>query len=320
MSLYLNLQPNQHGRDSFEPFLRKELAERVKTYGAEGPERQSLEQDAEKIRAYVGDLEKSANGLAIFASSGAGLFEAITLAAPVAEHRLYISDQPHVYPLAHLIDAYPRYALLLADTNAARIFVIAGNAIEQTEEIRSQKTKHHKMGGWSQARYQRHVENYHLLHAKEVIDTLARIVRDEAIPSVLVAGDDVIVPLLEDQMPKDLAERVIDFMKLDIRTPDHEILKAAVAAMREKDAETDRERVEALLGTYRANGLAVVGLENTKKALELGQVDELVVGNERDGDELIIKARQSAAKIRFIEDPALLQPAGGVGAFLRFKL
>ena len=39
VSLYLNMQPDGHGRDHYEPFLRKELADRVRTYGAQGPER-----------------------------------------------------------------------------------------------------------------------------------------------------------------------------------------------------------------------------------------------------------------------------------------
>jgi len=77
ISLYLNTQPDQNGRDHFEPFLRKELAERVRTYPASGPERESLEEDADKIRRYVGDLQRSANGLAIFACAGAELFEAM---------------------------------------------------------------------------------------------------------------------------------------------------------------------------------------------------------------------------------------------------
>src|SRR6476660_9379845 len=82
VSLYLDLKPNERGRDQFEPFLRKELAERLRTYPGQGPERESIEQDAEKIRSYVSQLDSSLNGLALFTSSGAGLFEAIPLAAP----------------------------------------------------------------------------------------------------------------------------------------------------------------------------------------------------------------------------------------------
>jgi hypothetical protein len=65
ISLYLNMQPDRNGREHFEPFLRKELAERVRTYPAGGPERDSLEQDAGNIRQYVGDVERSANGLGL---------------------------------------------------------------------------------------------------------------------------------------------------------------------------------------------------------------------------------------------------------------
>ena len=198
------------------------------------------------------------------------------------------------------------------------------------------------MGGWSQARYQRHVENYHLHHAKEVVDTVSRIVRDEGIDRIVIAGDEVIVPLLRDQLPKDVAERIVDVVKLDIRAPERDVLETTLSALKEKDATTDRERVDALMAAYRASGLACVGVEATKRALELGQVDELVIAatpgaitgvksaagdvqpertaSERAADELIAHARRTSAKIRFVEDAALLASAGGVGAFLRFKV
>jgi peptide subunit release factor 1 (eRF1) len=40
---------------------------------------------------------------------------------------------------------------------------------------------------------------------------------------------------------------------------------------------------------------------------------------ERTADELVAKARQTAARIHFIEDASLLAPVGGVGALLRFR-
>jgi len=96
-----------------------------------------------------------------------------------------------------------------------------------------------------------------------------------------------------------------------------------MALMRESDAESDRERVEALIGAWRGNALAVVGVDAVRRALEMGQVDELVITASPEvpaGNELIVKARQTAAKIRFIEDASLLAGIGGAGALLRFKL
>jgi peptide chain release factor subunit 1 len=344
ISLYLNLQSNERGRTQFEPFLRKELAERVKTYPANGPERESLEQDARKIRDYVAGIDGSVTGLALFASHGAELFETIELSAPLEEHRLFISNQPHLYPLARIIDEYPRYLALVADTHSARILVFAHNAVEKTAEIEGTKTKHHSKGGWSQARYQRHVENFHQQHAKEVVEAVAKIVREEAIDKIVIAGDEVIVPLLQEQLPKDVSERIVDVLKLDVRTPEREVLESTIAALRESDAEGDRDRVDELIGAYRGNGLACVGVEETRRAFEMGQVDELIItavpdaiavetparssaadgpdgtAEERAASELVALAHTTSAKVRFIEDASLLDAVGGVGAFLRFKL
>jgi peptide subunit release factor 1 (eRF1) len=344
LSLYLNMQPDQHGRDNFDTFLRKELADRVRTYPAEGPERNSLERDAERIREYVTGLDASINGLAIFACSGADLFEAIPLSAPVDEHRLYISDVPHLYPLARIADDYPRYAVLVSDTNHARLFVVAANQLAAKDTVENRKTRGHKMGGWSQARYQRRVQNDRAQHAKDVVDALGRLVSDERISSIIIAGDEVIVPLLRAELPKELADKVVDVVSLDIRAPEHQILESTTELMKQKDASTDQERVEALFDAYRGNGLGVVGPEATRAALEMGQVDELVItgtpdmidagasaspnqaegmqqtAEERIADELIARARQTAARITIVQDGSLLAPVGGVGALLRFKL
>ncbi len=325
VSVYLNLQADDRGRDRFDAFLRKELPERTRGYGAEGPERKSLDEDAQKIAAYVADLPPALNGLALFACSGADLFEAIPMTAPVDEHQVIVAEQPHLYPLVRLMDQFPPYVVVLADTNRARIVVFALSGIVQTDEVQGVKTRRHKMGGWSQARYQRHIENFHVQHAKEVADHVARIVRNERIAHVILSGDETIIPLLRDQMPKEVLDRVVDVLRLDVKASERKILDTTIAALRERDAETDREHVEALIDGYRGSGLGCVGVDAVKKAFELGQVDELLLTADEAqlgaaADELIAQARNTSATIRFIEDGSLLAPFGGVGAILRFKL
>src|SRR5262245_34271762 len=75
LSLYLNLQPNQHGRDRFAPFLRKELAALLKTYPPGSPAHNSLERDAARVQETVDAVDRAAHGLAIIACSGVDLFE-----------------------------------------------------------------------------------------------------------------------------------------------------------------------------------------------------------------------------------------------------
>ena len=68
VSLYLDTRPDQHGRDNFDSFVRKEFAARAKSFAPDSLERTSFERDAAHIRAYLRDeLRPSANGLAVFA-------------------------------------------------------------------------------------------------------------------------------------------------------------------------------------------------------------------------------------------------------------
>lgn len=369
VSLYLNTQPNEHGRDQFQAFVRQEFRARSTTYPAGSPDRASLDADLGRISTWLEtDLQPSANGVAIFACDAAGLFEAVQMALPVDQHWLYIGDTPHLYPLARLESKFPRYAAVVADTNSARIMVFAAGELVTQEDIRGTKTRRTSQGGWSQARFQRHISNFHVHHAKEIADVLDRIVQQEGIDQIITAGDEVILSLLRDQLPKHLLEKIVDNVSLDTRAPLQDVLAATRESMAKINERTDREKVDAALGGYRSGTLGVVGPEHTLRALMNGQVDELLLtanvttlqglsdnavarealavasandstlmdpavetvaaGEAADADpqivrladELVTKAKQTGAKVTFIEDAALLQEHGGVAALLRFRV
>src|SRR5688572_29032884 len=72
ISLYLNSQSDDRGRTNFDGFIRRELISRAKTFPSGSPERQSFDTDVAKIQDFLAKkLEPSANGIAIFACSGA---------------------------------------------------------------------------------------------------------------------------------------------------------------------------------------------------------------------------------------------------------
>jgi predicted RNase H-like nuclease (RuvC/YqgF family) len=71
-----------------------------------------------------------------------------------------LTTKPNLYHLAVLEEQYPRYAAVLTDMNAARIFVFGlGHGLD-VEEVKGKKVHRVKVGGWSQARYQRRVGIY----------------------------------------------------------------------------------------------------------------------------------------------------------------
>jgi peptide subunit release factor 1 (eRF1) len=355
LSLYLDTSPNQQGRDDFDAFLRKELKIARQMFPLRSAERDSVEADTERITTYLRDeLRPSSNGVAIFASHAAAeFFEAVQVETAFAENLLQVADRPHLYPLARVTDQHPPYAALIADTNAARLFVFGRGITMRSEEVTGTKVSRASVGGWSQARYQRHIENYHLSHAKEVVAALEQVIREDGVEQIVLAGDEVIIPVLREQLPAHLSDRVIDVLRLDITTPEHQILKATAEALKEHDGETDATEVSRLLDQYRAGQLAVAGAAATLAALNRGQVDVLLISaapeaidddtgavtktetpaapaEATDADtteaetslaeQLVRLARTTGARVSFIEDPALLADLGGVGAMLRYRL
>lgn len=358
ISVYLNTQPDSHGRDpEVKPYLQRQFKLLGSAWNAGTPERQSFDRDVERILAYVEDkIDPAANGVALFACAGsADFFEAVQLIAPIDQNRIYVYNQPNIYLLSRLNDEYPRYAALVADANKARIFVFGLGQTIESEDVKGDKVHRVKVGGWSQARYQRRVGNAHQQLAKEALEKLEEIVSRENIKQIVIGGDLAIAPVLKEQISKHLASLVVDMevMRLDVKASEQDILNATFERMREEETKTEAEKVARLLEEYRSGGLAVAGPKDTLEALTNGQVDELVIsssleqtrpeqesveaivapeipdstgGTESDEprqvslpDLLVTKARQTDAAVTFITDASLLDGVEGVGAFLRWR-
>jgi peptide subunit release factor 1 (eRF1) len=257
-----------------------------------------------------------------------------------------------LYHLAHIDEQYPRYAAVLTDMNTARIFVFGLDHVIAAEEMKGKKVHRVKVGGWSQARYQRRVGNAHAEHAKEVMERLAQIVHEDKISHIILAGDSVVIALLQEQLHQEM-NSTVEVMKLDIHASEHDVLAATLEKLQEQEATTAAEKVDRLMQQYRARGLAVAGLEETLEALAKGQVEELLITGALDqghsqleeaqailavesaaaaagtdseeprhaslSDLLVMKAKQIGATVTFIEDAALLESTGGVAAFLRWR-
>jgi len=356
VSVYLNTEPDQHGRTpDVVPYLHREFKALARTFMRSSPKLHSFERDAERVLSYAAEkIDPAAHGVAIFACWGAEeFFEAIQLTTPFVTNHVSADNQPHLYGLAEVDERYPLYAAVLADTNTACIYVFGLGQVIGAEQVKGRKVQRVKVGGWSQARYQRRAVNAHHEHAKEVIEHLARIVRKDKISHIILAGDQVVIPLLQEQLPPEMIP-MVEIMKLDIHAPDKDVMTATLATLQRQEGRNAAEKVSQLLQQYRGRQLAVVGPQETLDAMVNGQVEELLISggmeaiqvqpedersvpqletsdttkvNEESSpvrqapmpDLLVTRARQTGATVTIIEDSALLESVGGVGGFLRWR-
>jgi peptide subunit release factor 1 (eRF1) len=368
ISLYLNSQANQNGRDQYQTWLKNAFRDEAENFEEESEEARVFAETTARINDFLeNEANDSANGIAVFAGVGEDFFETIRLDVAFPENQLFVLDRPHIFPLVRLIDQNPKYCVLWADTNKADIYVFGGeNTINldteteaKVESIKNEVTQRSKAGGWSQARFQRRIENFHLQHAKETVEEVEKLMRDSKIEHLVLCGDETsIIPLLHEQFSRIIEENVVSTLNLSQYASEDEIREKSMEVMDLENAVRDQEKVERMYTAAKsAAGLGAMGVEKTLEALSNGQVEELllsadfgvfqyspkkikkVLKNYAPGDdnsstddlpetkdagqvadELLVRAINSAAKIVFIEDDSLLKEAGGVGAVLRYNI
>lgn len=353
-SIYLNTEANETGKKDFEVFLKKQLSEQAGSYDSGSSEGESFARDIEKINEFIESIDPTTQGTAIFASSGTDeFFHTFEFAVPFEEDQFFVFDTPHIYPLVRLVARNSRYAIASADTNSAHIYVVNRGKMIEREDIQNTKTNRSEVGGWSQMRYQRHIDNFHQQHAKEVVEELEKLSRDERVEKFVLAGDEaVIIPLLRGEMSKDLEEKFVGSLPLNVNTPENELHEAAEKLVREYDENVDREKIANLVEQDYEDGIGVTGVEKALTALLNGQVMDLYMTSDpaavtfHNGavleilkdyspgeradlpdsglrnhvvDELLKYAVETADDIRFIDDVDLLKSKGGVGALLRYQ-
>ncbi len=368
ISIYLRAQSNNNGRDEYEIWLKNEIAEAQAGFKEESPEALAFAQSLEQIQQFLAnEVEPGANGVAIFAGGAGEFFETAQLDVEFPNNRLLTYDRPHILPLVRLVEQNPKYLVLWTDTNKADIYVFGGeNTINletetraKVEEIENVVTQGTKVGGWSQGRYQRHIGNFHLQHAKETVEEVEKIMRDAKIKHLILCGDErTIIPILRPQLSKAVEESVLAVLNLSQYDSEEEIREKTHEVMAAQNAVSDMEMVQRMYDAAKAAaGLGTMGVENTLEALSNGQVQELIISSNVDAlryspkkvkkilktyavgedhstsddlpsvresrqvaDELLIRAMNTDAKIVFIEDETTLKEAGGVGAVLRYNI
>lgn len=369
LSLYLNTEANETGREDYRTWLKKAFSEQTAKYETEAPEKEKMNAAAERINEYLDtDADVDANGIAIFASLGdSSFFEAAQIDVAFPENLFFNLDRPHIFPLARAVWQNPRYAVLWVDTNKADIYIFGGEdrirtdnaANDKVEQIKNRVTNRTQVGGFSQARYQRHIDNFHLQHAKEVVAELEKLMSKRGIDHLVLCGDETtIMPILKPQLSKAVEDKVVATINMSQYDSAEEIEETTREAMGIDNATGDHAQVKRVLDAANAAaGMGSLGLEDTLRALSNGQVQKLVVsadleaieydekevqrilnqyapGDDNSGREampkaniageiadlLIVKAINTDAKIEFIEDASLLEQAGGVGAVFRYNM
>lgn len=333
LSIYVDLRPERQGGDPGSRnelvVVRDRLRHLLDGYEPHTPARDSLEADVDRFETHLdeeADALRSAEGLAVFACHAAGAWEAVLSPTPF-ETQVSAGPTADLFQLAGLLEESRTAVVALVDTSTCRLYVTRrGSLLEgATLDEPSEEHQWHDQGGWSQARYQRHIDWQDRRFAKEAAQAIADLLGLVRAHHLILAGDERATSVLEPELPE-AARAVLDHVaRIDVHAATDEVeaeVAPVLAALRIDDA---RDAADRAVAGHRAGDLGVLGIDGVQEALERGQVHELVVDEAADLDdvlraELVRQAALTSAQVVTVHGHADLQRAGGVGATLRFRL
>jgi peptide chain release factor subunit 1 len=278
-TLYLDVDGRRHPRRQDYLVRARELSEHLK-HGVEGRDRAvrgSVQRDAQRMMTFVEELDRGpTRGLALFSSSASNLWEDIEV--PHALRDLSATaEEAYLLPLEAVAETYESFCTVIVDRERARIFLARVGRIEDEVDVYDDVPGRHEQGGWSQARFQRHIDDHVLRHLKHVGEILLTYFKRRGFDHLILAGPEEIVPHFEAGLHDYVRRRVVSRTTLPMTAPATEVAQRSLRVEEEIEAEKERETVRTVLAEAAAGRLAATGLPAVLDALNDVRVGTLVV-------------------------------------------
>ena len=284
VSVYVNLDPSLAPTPGdVDTRVRSLLDEGAKAGEARRPElthtqRQALKADFERIRRFYDDdfVRDGARGLAIFAASLDNVWRPLPLTEPV-DDEIRVSNELYLAPLVPLVGRGEGALVVAVSRERGQIYRLRAGRLEEVENLSDSQPRRHDQGGWSQARYQRRIDNLALEHLREVAERLDAIVRRERGLRVIVVATDDAWAELSELLSKEATAAVIGRAAAEAHASPAQLLDVSLPVLEEWRARMERETVERWREEAGRDGRASGGWAATLEAASDGRVEILLV-------------------------------------------
>ena len=297
----------------------------------------ALERISRHLKLYS---ENPAHGLAIFAGNiseteGQPDIKIWAIEPPIdLKVKFYRCDQEFVLePLKEMTQAREVYGLIVIVRTEATIGILEGKNIRVLRKQTSGVPGKFRAGGQSAQRFERGIEGM----AKAFYRRVAEAAKDAFVNNPRLAGILVGGPMPtkekfveEGELPTTLKEKIIAMKDLGDATESglHDLVELSTDVL-EKQAITKEKKILTKFFTMLAKQPEKIayGMEETKKSIELGAAEEVILSNDlkkeeiREIEEL---AKTTSAEVKFVstetEEGVQFKNIGGIGAILRFQI
>jgi peptide chain release factor subunit 1 len=283
ISFYLDLDPSVSPTagaiDSrinalLDEIERSELANRAELTHEQ---KQGLRDDVARLRAFFDDefSREGSHGYAVFSAGLDNVWQPVPLSERVPD-LVKVGRRFYLAPLVPLVGRGEGVLVAVVGRERGDLYRLRGGRLEEIADRFDEQHGRHDQGGWSQARYQRHIEKLVQDHLKDVAATLERQLRQLRRPRVIVVATDETRAELEEELSNEVREAIIGWATAEAHATPAKLQQTVRPLLERWRAQQETTAVERWREAAGRNGRAASGWAQTLEAASDGRVDLLL--------------------------------------------
>jgi peptide chain release factor subunit 1 len=280
ISLCLNLDPSDvptAGDAQTRMNAMLHAADRTDRTDLTHEQRAALKADFERIATWFDDeFERDGSqGLAVFAAGLDNFWRTLALPEPVRDSAK-VSRNFYVSPLVSLVSRGDGTIVAVVGREQGQLYRLRAGRLEEIAEHYDEQPGRHDQGGWSQGRYQRHIEKLVHEHLKGVAQELDRSKRQLQAPKIVLVCSEEMRSEFTDALSAEVRESLVGWTQAQAQAGPGEILQAVTPVLEEAESKEEAEVIERWREEAGRNARAASGWEQTLEASSDARVEMLL--------------------------------------------
>jgi peptide chain release factor subunit 1 len=283
ISLFLGFEPEMAGTTLGAATKINSLLDEAhkSTFGSRGElthdQKRGLQSDFERIRKYfTNDLDRAGvQGLAIFAAGLDSFWSASALSERVPD-RVFVGPDFHLKPLVPLLGRGEGAIVAVIDRERGLLFRLTSGRLEPLADLTEEQPARHDQGGWSQSRFQRHIDELAKDHLRTVAEDLDDHVRRGLARHLVVVGPDEARAAFADLLAAETRKCVVGWTAGEGYATPTELLELSLPFLERARLAEETEALERWQEEAGRSGRAASGWDETLEAASDGRVELLL--------------------------------------------
>ena len=282
ISLYVNLDPSLTPTAGDAKTRINSLVDGLRAHHAEQSslthdQREALRTDSERIRRWFDtDFDRDgAQAAAVFCSGLDNLWRTLALPA-AADDAVHLGRELLLTPLVPLVGRSDGAMVAVVSREQGRVYRLRAGRLDEVADLSEDTPGQHDQGGWSQARFQRHIEKLVAEHMKSVAGEVGQQARRRGAARLVIVCPQEMRGEFESHLPADVRDAVVGWTQAQAHAGPAELLEVALPLLEASHAEEEVELVDRWREEAGRNGRAAAGWAGALEAASDARVDVLL--------------------------------------------